>query len=239
MDIREAREGDVVVLSPDGSLAGTEETSALESKLALVQAAGARFLVIDCTSVGQLASVAIRALLVASRKLGRSRGRLVLYGVNAKVRKAFAISGFDKDFTLLQTREEALERVLEPVAPVARPVGRGRSAPITTADQPAPALREPLVPAAEAPTGAAKASARAAAPGPPAAEPGAPGAEAAAAVPAAPPPAVDDRGALADALLAALGARVVRAPAPPGATASSKELEAAAEAVLAALGAGR
>jgi anti-anti-sigma factor len=117
MEIRECREGDVLVLAPDGSVAGIEETSAIETKLVTSLKAGFRQIVLDCAAAGQLTSAAIRVLLLTSSKLDRIEGRLVLCGMNAKLRKAFAISGFDKDFTIVATREEALQRVLEPVPP--------------------------------------------------------------------------------------------------------------------------
>lgn len=117
MEIRETRDGDVLVLAPDGSLSGGEETSALETKVGAALKGGARLVVVDCAAVGQLTGTAVRVLLMASRKLGRTGGRLVLCGMNPKVQKAFSLSGFDRDFTVAGTREEALLRVLEPVGP--------------------------------------------------------------------------------------------------------------------------
>ena len=116
MEIREIKAGDILVLAPEGSIEGREETSAIEAKLGTALKTGSRFLVLDCTSVGQLTGAAIRVLLMTSRKLG-SKGRLVLCGMNAKVQKAFAISGFDKDFSIVASREEALRLVLVPVQP--------------------------------------------------------------------------------------------------------------------------
>jgi anti-anti-sigma factor len=114
MEIREFREGDVLVLAPDGSVTGSEETNAIEAKLGTSLKAGFRLLVLDCTVVGQLTSAAIRVLLQTSKKLDRTEGRLVLCAMNPKLTKAFSISGFDKDFTVVGTRQEALVRVLEP-----------------------------------------------------------------------------------------------------------------------------
>jgi anti-anti-sigma factor len=117
MEIREAQEGEVLVLAPDGSLASGEDCAALESKLAAVLKRGTRFVVVDCTSVAQLRASAVRSLIQASKKLGRRQGRIVLCAMNAKVHKAFTISGFNRDFVVVATREEALRRVLEPDAP--------------------------------------------------------------------------------------------------------------------------
>jgi anti-anti-sigma factor len=141
MEIRESREGDVLVLAPDGSLAGTEETSALEVRLAAALKGGTRLLVMDCAGVGQMASTAIRALLQTSRKLGRGQGRLVLCRMNAKVQKAFSVSGFDKDFTVVPTLDEALQRVNEPVC----------KAPLQTAKVRAAKVAAPFVPAGPTP----------------------------------------------------------------------------------------
>jgi anti-anti-sigma factor len=115
MEIREHRAGDVLVLAPDGSIAGIEETSAIDAKLVASLKEGARFLVLDCSAIGHLTSAAIRVLLLTSRKLERTSGRLVLCGMSAKLTQAFSISGFDKDFTIVATREEALQHALEPV----------------------------------------------------------------------------------------------------------------------------
>ena len=119
MEIKEAREGDVLVLTPDGNLITGEECAVLEGKLAGVPASTGKAVVLDCAAVGQLTSPALRALLLASRKLTLAKGRLVICSVNAKVRKAFAISGFDRDFTVVATREEAVQRALEPPLPKA------------------------------------------------------------------------------------------------------------------------
>jgi anti-anti-sigma factor len=142
MDIREFREGDVLVLAPDGSVTGTEDTNAIDSKLGSTLKAGFRLLVLDCTAVGQLTSAAIRVLLQTSRKLDRTEGRLVLCAMNAKLTRAFSISGFDKDFTVVATREEALRRVLEP-AP-RRPVRKERP----PAAEPAASVEVPVAPPA-------------------------------------------------------------------------------------------
>ena len=54
MDIREFREGDVLILAPDGAIAGIEETSAIETRLNASLKAGFRMVVLDCANVGQL-----------------------------------------------------------------------------------------------------------------------------------------------------------------------------------------
>ena len=117
MEVVEFKEGDVLVLVPDGSVAGREETNAIERKLGAAHKSSARLLVFDCTHVGQLTSAAIRLLLTTSRKLEGRDGRLVLCSMNAQVKKAFSISGFDQEFTIAASRDEAMQLVIEPAHP--------------------------------------------------------------------------------------------------------------------------
>jgi anti-anti-sigma factor len=229
MDIRASKEGEAILLAPDGSLAGAEETSALEAKLAAVHKAGARQLVVDCTRVGTLTSAAIRALLLSARKLTRAQGRLVLFGMNAKVKKAFAISGFDQDFTVVDTRDEALRRVAEPVQPVAQaPKPTVVAAPPVADVPPAPALAPAAPPASVRAPGPDSAPAPTRAPRPDPAP-----------APPVSPPAADPREVLANSLLEALGVRVVPPIAAKSARAGDEAAEAVAAALLSALGATR
>lgn len=152
MEIREAREGDVVVLVPDASVTGNDETRAIEAKLEATIKAGAKLLVVDCGAIKQLTSAAVRVLLAVSRRLDRTGGRLVLCDMNAQLKKAFTISGVEKDFTVLATRAEAVQRVREPAAP-ARPAKSDAAAPTpppTPVPSPAPAPPDSPAPAAVA-----------------------------------------------------------------------------------------
>ena len=224
MEIRESREGDVLVLAPDGSLAGTEETSALEVRLAAALKGGTRLLVMDCAGVGQMASTAIRALLQTSRKLGRGQGRLVLCRMNAKVQKAFSVSGFDKDFTVVATLEEALQRVNEPVCKAPLQTAKARAANVADAAE-AVASSSPAVeqPPPSVPAGPALV-----------AEP-TPAAEPARAAGPTPQATADPREALAVAVIELLGARVLEPAAAPR-NVTPQRLDALADGILAALG---
>jgi len=150
MEIHEIRDGDVLVLAPDGSITDSEETSALEAKLGTALKSGGRLLVFDCTTAKNLTSSALRVLLLASRKLDRTEGRLVLCGMNGRLAKAIAISGFDKDVTVVATRDEALLRVREPSLPrPARKERKERVRPEPVPDPstpPEPVAPEPVVP---------------------------------------------------------------------------------------------
>ena len=129
MDIAEVQADDVLVLVPDGSLATGEECQGLETRLTAAVGRGARRIVLDCARVDALTGPALRVLLLMSRRVARGGGRLVLCGMNAKVQQAFAISGFDRDFTVLPSRAEAIPVAGQPA--VASGVRKVRSIPST------------------------------------------------------------------------------------------------------------
>jgi anti-anti-sigma factor len=232
MEIREFREGDVLVLAPDGSVVGSEDTSAIEAALGVALKAGIRLLVLDCAAVGQLASTAIRVLLLTSRKLDRTTGRLVLCGMNGKLKKAFSISGFDKDFTVVTSREEALQRVLEPVQP--RPPRAAKPSPPKSVQSVAPPVAPPAD-AGEPPPHVPEV--------PPAAVQRLPTARPSAAAPlaatAARPAVPDRREALASVLLDALGVHLAGPDAARASRGERPDFDALASGILTALRVGR
>jgi anti-anti-sigma factor len=113
VDIREAQEGEVLILAPEGSLSAPQDCAALERRIAAALDSRKRGLVVNCEKVTHVSGAALRVLLLASRKLAPGGGQLVLCGLNEKVRKAFTISGFDRDFCIEPDREAAVRRAAE------------------------------------------------------------------------------------------------------------------------------
>ncbi len=230
MEIHEIKDADVVVLAPDSSISDSEEISALEVKLGTALKAGGRLVVFDCAAAGQLTSSALRVLLLASRKLDRTEGRLVLCGMNARLAKAFAISGFDQDVIVVATRDEALRRVREPILPRPPRKEAARKKPVRKETAPVPsAAPEPVAPVMPI-------------------APVVPIAAVAPEVPVAPidpaPPAVAARSAnvsdaIVDVLLDTLGVRVARSAAARSSGVAASNLDALANGLLASLRVGR
>jgi anti-anti-sigma factor len=122
LDIEESRQGEIVVLVPEGSLNSAPACGALDQKLGALLEAKDRLLVVDCHKVGQLSAAAVRTLLTCKRKLAPVGGRLVLCALSEKVRKVFRVSGFDQDFLIVASRAEAVRKAAEaPPAPQPRP----------------------------------------------------------------------------------------------------------------------
>jgi len=117
MEVHDSTDGDVLVLTPNGNLYSADEVLVIESRLGKALASQVSRVVLDCEAVGQVSSAATRVLLMAVRKLERAQRRLVLCALSPKVRDAFAVSGFDKDFTIVATRDEAMQRVRDAVGP--------------------------------------------------------------------------------------------------------------------------
>jgi anti-anti-sigma factor len=224
MEIHEIKDADVVVLAPDSSISDSEETSALEVKLGTALKAGGRLLVFDCAAAGQLTSSALRVLLLASRKLDRTEGRLVLCGMNARLAKAFAISGFDQDVIVVATRDEALRRVREPILPRPPRKDAARKKPVRKETAPvSPAAPEPVAPVVPIAPVAPEVPVAPIDPSPPAA--------------AARSANVSD--AIVDVLLDTLGVRVARSAAARSSGVAASNLDALANGLLAALRVGR
>ncbi len=108
MEILESKDGEVHVLAPKGSL-NTQTSPKLEQKLQALLASKGRRLVVDFKNVDYLSSAALRVLLMITRRLVRAHGRLVLCAMSDDLKKVFSISGFDRDFTILASRGEAVE----------------------------------------------------------------------------------------------------------------------------------
>ncbi len=107
MEIAETKDGEVTILAPKGSL-NTQTSPKLEQKLLAVLGEKRRLIVIDFKGVDYLSSAALRVLLLITRRLARIHGRLLLCNMSEDLKKVFAISGFDRDFTILGTRGEAV-----------------------------------------------------------------------------------------------------------------------------------
>ncbi len=113
MEIEEIRQGDVAILAPHGKLDAQAE-AAFERKLKGLLDDQARFVVVDFGKVDYVSGGALRALLLATRRLGPRGGRLVLCRLNGVVHQAFTIAGFDRVFTMVPTRAEAVEAAAGP-----------------------------------------------------------------------------------------------------------------------------
>jgi anti-sigma B factor antagonist len=107
LEIAEFKDGEVTILAPKGSL-NTQTSPKLEQKLVGVLGEKGRLIVIDFKGVDYLSSAALRVLLLITRRLAKVHGRLLLCAMSDDLKRVFAVSGFDRDFTILGGRGEAI-----------------------------------------------------------------------------------------------------------------------------------
>lgn len=164
MDFECTKRGDAMVVAPKGSI-NTESSPKLEKKLIELQNAAERRLVVDFGQVDYISSAGLRVLLMTARRLKTSGGALALCSMNPGVTKVFALCGFERDFTIVAGRDEAITRVTAapaaPMAPVAAkpvvaaPVAPEKATPAVSRAQPGPAPAAVPRPAAPAIVGEA------------------------------------------------------------------------------------
>jgi len=110
VDIKETEQGDLVALALIGSV-DTRSSFDFEKKVLERLAGNSRFFVIDFTEVDQLTSSGIRVLLMLAQKLGSVDGELALCGLSAHVQTVMEITGLSDHFSILPTRDAAIERL--------------------------------------------------------------------------------------------------------------------------------
>lgn len=107
MEVREESVGVVTVMGVKGRIDSTTAPR-LGQALAGTLAAAKNRLVLDLHATEYLSSAGLRVLLLAAKQVDQAQGKLVLCGLNDRVRDVFQISGFDSILTVCGHRDEAL-----------------------------------------------------------------------------------------------------------------------------------
>ena len=116
LQMREQRQGGVVILAPEGRLDSGKIDQFDKTLQARIREGHHRVLV-DCTNLIFAASSALRVLLLAVRKLNEVNGKLVLCNMNPHIRSIFDTCGFTRLMTIRGTFDEGFAE--------ARPAGAG------------------------------------------------------------------------------------------------------------------
>ncbi len=153
MELECTKRGDTVVLGPKGSV-NTESAPKLEQKLLEQLNAGEKRFVLDFARVDYISSAGLRVLLMAAKRLKVAGGAMALCALSAGVSKVFALCGFERDFTIVADRDQAVARVTatpSASAPTRAPVSAGSVAPPVTDTPSAPASGSAVAKPAVAP----------------------------------------------------------------------------------------
>lgn len=100
MEFAHEQSDDVGVVRLTGRLDSGTSPSAEERFTQLLAGGGAPRLVVDLSGLEYISSAGLRVLLVVAKKIQQASGKVVLFGLAPNVREVFAISGFDKIFSI-------------------------------------------------------------------------------------------------------------------------------------------
>ncbi|MEI6577313.1 MAG: STAS domain-containing protein [Bacteroidota bacterium] len=107
MELKESKQGNVLVLELVGRL-DTSNYAEAEKKIVALLNAGEKYCLIDCSKLDYISSSGLRVLLVTLKKLGQSNGKLVLCCLNDSIAEIFEIAGFNNIFTVEPSLEAGL-----------------------------------------------------------------------------------------------------------------------------------
>ena len=107
MDIHEERKDGFLVLGLEGRLDAVSSKMFEEKVLALVDGGETR-IVIDLSRLDYVSSAGLRVFLVASKRLTPVGGKVVLCSLQEPVKQVFDIVGFYSIFSILNSKDEAL-----------------------------------------------------------------------------------------------------------------------------------
>lgn len=107
MDVIETRRDGHLVVAPTGRLDSASATT-FDRQLSTAIQRGDTRLVIDLTGLEYISSVGLSVFLAAAKKIKAANGRLVLAGLNDRIRLVFEMSGFLRLFPVFPTVEAAV-----------------------------------------------------------------------------------------------------------------------------------
>jgi anti-sigma B factor antagonist len=104
-DVRKADEGTLVVLSGDVDL---HHSPALHAALVEVASNRPKRLMLDLSGVPYMDSSGVGTLVEVFRRVTAYKGKMVLFGLNPRVRSVFEITKLDRFFTICENEEQAV-----------------------------------------------------------------------------------------------------------------------------------
>jgi len=108
MNILENKNGNIVILAPQGRLDITNSGD-LEKKLLSLIDIGEKQFILDFRNLIYISSNGLRALLVGAKRLKGEGGTIVLCSMAEQIKEVFDCAGFSSIFKIYSTDTEALE----------------------------------------------------------------------------------------------------------------------------------
>jgi anti-sigma B factor antagonist len=107
MEIRETKNGDVVILELKGRL-DSSTLREIEQKLPSLILSGERRILLDFSELDYISSAGLRILILAAKQLHNSEGRIVICSMKDYIKEVFDISGFSNFFPIHRSQVEAM-----------------------------------------------------------------------------------------------------------------------------------
>jgi anti-anti-sigma factor len=107
MEIIEDKKGEILILELNGRL-DTITSNNLEKRFLSVLDREEKKVVVDCSKLEYVSSAGLRVLLMVSKRLRVSNGKIVLSSLKDQVKEVFDIAGFSPIFTMFHSLDEAV-----------------------------------------------------------------------------------------------------------------------------------
>jgi anti-anti-sigma factor len=109
MEVIESSADGVAIMEPRGRMDALGAKPFGDRAVELIRGGRTRML-IDLKHIQYISSAGFRALLIANKQSVESKGKLVLCGLSAELRRMFELGAFLDVFTICGTREEGLAK---------------------------------------------------------------------------------------------------------------------------------
>ncbi len=111
MKIKEVKNGNTLVMTPEGHLDSQSAQSFQERVLYHIEN-GVESILLDFSMIDYVSSAGLRALLISAKRQKESGGLLAICCLKDKVQEVFQVSGFDTILDIYPEQETALHKLL-------------------------------------------------------------------------------------------------------------------------------
>ncbi len=105
-EVRKSEHATVVVLIGDVDL---HHSPGLHAQLVEIAGERPKRLILDLTEVPYMDSSGVGTLVEVFRRVTAYKGKMILFGLNRRVRSVFEITKLDRFFTICESEEQAVE----------------------------------------------------------------------------------------------------------------------------------
>jgi anti-sigma B factor antagonist len=109
VEITESEQDGTTIVEPRGRI-DTNSAKPFGERITGLIGSGAHRVVIDLRQIPYISSAGFRCLLIAAKMMDEAKGKLVLCGMSAEIRRLFEIGAFTDLFTICGTRDEGVAK---------------------------------------------------------------------------------------------------------------------------------